>query len=65
MRIDVDMSVCESNAQCVLSAPDLFELDDDDELHWTEEPDEGWADAARKAAQACPVQAIRVQDSRQ
>ena len=62
MRIVVDMNLCEANAQCVALAPDLFELDDDDELHWTEEPDGQHADAAREAAQACPVHAIRVQD---
>jgi ferredoxin len=32
MEIGVDRSLCEANAVCVGFAPDVFELDDDEEL---------------------------------
>ena len=33
MRIDVDADLCEANGRCVTVAPDIFSLDDDEELH--------------------------------
>jgi len=45
MRIEVDFARCEGNGQCVIDAPDVFELDADDNLivlnH--EPPREHWA----------------------
>ena len=32
MKIGVDRSLCEANAVCVGFAPDIFDLDDDEEL---------------------------------
>ncbi|WP_410568605.1 ferredoxin [Amycolatopsis sp. cmx-4-61] len=32
MEIGVDRSLCEANAVCVGLAPDVFDLDDDEEL---------------------------------
>jgi ferredoxin len=32
MRIGVDRSLCEANAVCVGFAPDIFDLDDEEEL---------------------------------
>ena len=32
MEIDVDRSLCEANAVCVGFAPEVFDLDDDEEL---------------------------------
>ena len=32
MEIGVDRSLCEANAVCVGFAPDIFDLDDDEEL---------------------------------
>jgi ferredoxin len=32
MEIGVDRSLCEANAVCVGFAPDVFDLDDDEEL---------------------------------
>ncbi|MFG2249039.1 ferredoxin [Spirillospora sp. NPDC048823] len=60
MQIDVDRTVCEIHAQCVFAAPEVFELDDDDELRYDPSPDARHDDAVRRAARVCPVQAIRL-----
>jgi ferredoxin len=61
MNVDIDSSRCEGHAQCVVAAPDLFDLDDNgfgrplrDGLTEHELP------AARRAALACPVAAITI-----
>jgi ferredoxin len=35
MRITVDRNACEGHGQCAAVAPDLFHLDDGDDLHLT------------------------------
>jgi ferredoxin len=62
MRVRVDMAVCETHAQCVFAAPDVFTLDDDDRLVYVAAPDDGlWPDV-EQAARACPVQAIALDE---
>ncbi len=61
MKVSVDPMACEANAICTGLAPDVFDLDDDDQLHvLLEEPPEDRHDAVRRAAAACPKQAITV-----
>lgn len=64
LRVVVDAERCEGHGQCVLAAPTVFDLDD--ELNLTYEaqvPAELIADV-RRAAQLCPMQAIRlIQDT--
>ena len=63
MRIVVDYDLCESNALCVLSAPELFEVRDDDCLYLLNAfPDESLRAKAQAAAHACPKQAIKIVD---
>jgi ferredoxin len=62
MRVDVDLNLCQSNGQCVAVAPELFDLDDDDLLHWVEAPDESRRAEVLDAAAVCPVTAISVED---
>lgn len=58
MRVHVDLDRCEANGLCVLAAPEVFELDDNQKLHYEVSPDEElWPDV-EDAAQSCPVQAI-------
>lgn len=62
-RISVDTEKCIGAAQCVLTAPDVFDQDDDgfvDVLQ--EEPDGAGARSARMAASVCPGQAITVHE---
>ncbi|GAC70372.1 ferredoxin [Gordonia soli] len=63
MKIDVNYGICESNGLCVFAAPDVFDLDDDDNLHVLREtvtPDiEG---EVLEAVRQCPRRAISVDD---
>ena len=61
LRIHVDTQKCVGAGQCVLSAPDLFDQDDDGIVILIEAtPGEGRHAAAHKAARLCPALAIRV-----
>jgi ferredoxin len=63
MRIVVDVARCEGNGQCVIDAPDLFALDDEDNLLVAdyEPPPELWPQAER-AVRSCPKQALSLVD---
>ncbi|WP_308442510.1 ferredoxin [Planotetraspora mira] len=60
MRVRVDMTLCETHAQCVFAAPEVFTLNEDDELVYDATPDDAMSPAVEQAARACPVQAITV-----
>jgi ferredoxin len=63
MRVVVDLNRCEANAICMGIAPEVFELDDDDELHVLQEhPDPSLHEQTREAARQCPRQAIAIHD---
>jgi ferredoxin len=63
MRIGVDRLKCESNGLCVGFAPDLFEIDDADELViLNEEPTEDRRSSVELAVRMCPKQALSIQD---
>jgi ferredoxin len=59
VRVVVDLDECEANAVCVGIAPEMFELDDDEQLHvLIEEPDGELAKRAREAVDSCPKRAL-------
>ncbi|GII94513.1 ferredoxin [Sinosporangium siamense] len=58
MHVRVDRALCQVHAQCVFAVPEVFELGDDDELIYVAEPDESFRREVEFAANACPVQAI-------
>jgi ferredoxin len=60
VRITVDRAVCQDYGQCVFSAPDVFDLDDDGRLVHRDDAPEAARDEVEAAAMACPVQAIRI-----
>ena len=63
MRVIVNMSQCESNALCMGVAPDIFEVDDDDNLTvLNETPDESDRDRVLEAVRMCPKQAISIEE---
>ncbi|WP_326820001.1 ferredoxin [Streptosporangium sp. NBC_01756] len=62
MRVVVDRALCQTHAQCVFAAPEVFELDDDDRLVYVAEPGDGLIDAVEDAARVCPVQAIFLEE---
>ena len=63
MKVIVDFDVCESNGLCEESAPEVFQLGDDDFLYVLDDrPDESQREQVQEAARRCPKQAITVAD---
>jgi len=56
----VDADLCCGYGECVLTAPELFDLGEDGTSHVVTQPGtDGQRESARKAADLCPVSAIR------
>ena len=63
MKIAVDYDACEANAVCVGIIPEVFDLDDDDELHITQpNPPAELADRVRHAVRSCPKAALTLDE---
>jgi ferredoxin len=59
MEVRVDPLVCEANGVCVGLAPEVFDLDDDDELQILQaQPPAELADRVRHAVRSCPKAAL-------
>jgi ferredoxin len=61
MRVTVDLNRCQGYAQCVFLAPDVFELRGNEAVHYDPNPDDAERLRVLRAAAACPVQAILVE----
>ena len=59
VRVEVDRSLCIGSGDCVDTAPDVFQLDEDDKAVVVD-PDGASVDDIVEAAQNCPVSAIFV-----
>ena len=63
MRVEVDRDACEANAVCAGLVPEVFEVDDEDELHIkTAEVPPGLAESVRHAVLSCPKAALRLEE---
>lgn len=61
MRLRVDRDLCEANAVCCGLAPDVFELDDDEQLQILQpEPPDDQLERVRKAVERCPKAALEL-----
>jgi ferredoxin len=62
MKINVDFDACAAHGDCVVAAPELFDLSDDDDVVrlLVEEPPESLRTQAQAAADACPMFAIQI-----
>ncbi len=59
MELRVDRDLCDANAVCTGIAPDVFDLDDEDELHILRpEPPEGLRERVEQAVASCPKLAL-------
>jgi ferredoxin len=58
MRIEVDRELCEANERCVQVAPDIFSLDDDEELQIATPGDDVDPMLVAKAVASCPRNAL-------
>jgi ferredoxin len=64
MRIVVDLAACQGYAQCAFLAPGAFRIYGEEALLYDPGPDEELSEGVRRAAAACPVQAIAVEPGR-
>lgn len=63
MEISVDVDRCVGGGQCVLSAPDLFDQNDDDgSVILLGQPSPEQYDEVRQAARVCPAAAIELRE---
>lgn len=61
MEIVVDRDLCEANAVCCGLAPDVFELDDDENLVIkTQEPPTDRLERVSLAVARCPKNALKI-----
>ncbi len=64
MKVTVDQDLCVSSGQCVLNAGQVFDQRDSDGVVvlLNNDPPADQADNVRRAAAACPAQAIHVEE---
>ncbi len=61
LQVVIDYDLCEANALCMEACPEVFEVDDEDNLQiLVERPGVSLRDKLLAAERACPRQAIRV-----
>lgn len=58
MKVVVDYDMCEANGVCEAIAPEVFELDDDDQLHLKAQPSPDNIGRVRQAVASCPKVAL-------
>jgi len=63
VKISVDRDLCESNGVCEGLAPEVFRINDDDELDILQEhPDESLKAKVQDAVRSCPKQALTLEE---
>ncbi|BBX94961.1 ferredoxin [Mycobacterium lacus] len=64
MKVFVDQGICASSGNCVRTAPGVFDQRDEDGVVVLRDanPPAEQAEAARRAAAACPALAIRIEE---
>ncbi|MCX2930115.1 ferredoxin [Mycobacterium sp. CVI_P3] len=64
MKVIVDAQRCELHGECMVAAPEVFDIEDDADMVTVlnPEPDENMRAAVEEAALMCPVAAIRIED---
>jgi ferredoxin len=63
MKVIVDMDICTAHGDCVIAAPEIFDLGEEDEVVTVlnPEPAEELRAKAEEAAENCPVSAIHIE----
>ena len=63
MKISVNRALCDGNGNCAAAAPELFQLDDNDELVvLNDSPGEDLRAKAEAAVRACPKNALSLRE---
>ena len=62
-RVAVDLDTCQGYANCVMVAPDIFDIDEQTgtAIVLQETPDDSLRATAEDAARQCPTEAITVE----
>lgn len=62
MKINVDYALCEGHGQCLMAAPDVFDLPDgsDQVVVLNPDPPAPHHAAVLRAAAMCPAQALQI-----
>jgi ferredoxin len=64
MRVRVDYDLCEGNAVCAGLVPQVFEVDDDDNMFiLVEDVPEALVSQVRHAVASCPKTALSLEDA--
>ena len=63
VRVIVDRDACIGSGNCVLTAPDVFDQDEEGTVVLLDEEPSGLDDDVRLAALQCPALAITVEES--
>lgn len=63
MKVIVDELRCDAHGVCVAACPEVFALEDTDDVVrvLVDEPDDSLREKLEKAAKACPKAAIRIE----
>ena len=61
MRLVVDLNRCQGYVQCVFLAPEVFEVHGEEAIQYDPNPNDARRLRVLRAAAACPVQAISVE----
>ncbi|MFF4989335.1 ferredoxin [Streptosporangium saharense] len=64
MKLSVDRALCDGNGVCMGIAPEVFDIDDDLNLHIADEiPDDPAVQAqVRQSVTSCPVLALTLEE---
>jgi ferredoxin len=64
MKVTVDELRCDAHGVCVHACPEVFALDDDDDVVrvLNDQPDQALRPGVTRAAQQCPKAAITIED---
>ena len=61
MRVERDPDRCDGHGVCAAIAPEVFELDDDGDMHvTTPEPPDRFEEQVRRAVASCPKLALTI-----
>uniref|UniRef100_UPI003D89D65D ferredoxin n=1 Tax=Gordonia sp. B7-2 TaxID=3420932 RepID=UPI003D89D65D len=66
MKISVDYDMCDGHGECVIAAPEVFDLNDDGDtvLLLNDDPGEELRPKVAAAVRLCPVAVLRIEDPR-
>jgi ferredoxin len=63
MKVEADWDACEANAVCAGLVPEVFEVDDDDNLNiLVDEIPANLVEGVRHAVRSCPKAALRLSE---